>query len=56
MLIKLTTTVVKNPLSSVEHSGGLGANCELFELGVDQFVVGMPNDEEKEKGMLMGWL
>ena len=33
------TPVVKNPLSPVEHPGGLGVNCELFELGVEQFVV-----------------
>ena len=31
--------VIKNPLSPVEHPGGLGVNCELFELGVEQFVV-----------------
>ena len=31
--------VVKNPLSPVEHPGGAGVNCELFELGVEQFVV-----------------
>ena len=31
--------VTKNPLSPVEHPGGLGVNCELFELGVEQFVV-----------------
>lgn len=31
--------VTKNPLSPVEHPGGVGVNCELFELGVDQFVV-----------------
>lgn len=31
--------VVKNPLSPIEHPGGLGMNCELFELGVEQFVV-----------------
>lgn len=30
--------VVKNPLSPVEHPGGIGVNCELFELGVEQFV------------------
>ena len=35
-------TVVKNPLSPVEHSGGVGVNCELFELGVEQFVVSGP--------------
>lgn len=33
--------VVKNPLSPVEHPGGLGVNCELFELGVEQFVVSL---------------
>ncbi|KAM0804620.1 Longin-like domain-containing protein [Usnea florida] len=31
--------VTKNPLSPVEHPGGAGVNCELFELGVEQFVV-----------------
>lgn len=31
--------VVKNPLSPVEHPGGVGVNCEMFELGVEQFVV-----------------
>ena len=31
--------VVKNPLSPTEHPGGIGVNCELFELGVEQFVV-----------------
>ncbi|KAI4190491.1 MAG: hypothetical protein L6R41_000726 [Letrouitia leprolyta] len=31
--------VVKNPLSPIEHSGGTGVNCEMFELGVEQFVV-----------------
>ncbi|CAD6592281.1 MAG: TRAPP subunit bet5 [Alectoria sarmentosa] len=31
--------VVKNPLSPVEYPGGVGVNCELFELGVEQFVV-----------------
>lgn len=31
--------VVKNPLSPTEHPGGEGVNCELFELGVEQFVV-----------------
>ena len=34
-----TLPVVKNPLSPVEHPGGLGVNCQLFELGVEQFVV-----------------
>jgi len=31
--------VVKNPLSPVEHPGGVGVNNELFELGLDRFVV-----------------
>ena len=31
--------VVKNPLSPVEHPGGVGVNCELFELGLEQFIV-----------------
>lgn len=31
--------VVKNPLSPVEHPRGIGVNCEMFELGVEQFVV-----------------
>ena len=32
-------TVVKNPLSPAEHPGGIGVDCESFELGLDQFVV-----------------
>ncbi|KAL8867421.1 MAG: hypothetical protein Q9174_005680 [Haloplaca sp. 1 TL-2023] len=31
--------VVKNPLSPAEHPGGIGVNCEMFELGVEQFVL-----------------
>ncbi|QKX60848.1 uncharacterized protein TRUGW13939_07994 [Talaromyces rugulosus] len=31
--------VVKNPLSPVEHPGGLGVNNELFEESLEQFVV-----------------
>ena len=31
--------VVKNPLSPIEHRGAEGVNYELFELGLDQFVV-----------------
>jgi hypothetical protein len=31
--------VVKNPLSPVEHPGGLGVNNELFELGLERFIV-----------------
>ncbi|KAL8643269.1 MAG: hypothetical protein Q9228_000164 [Teloschistes exilis] len=30
--------VVKNPLSPIEHPRGIGVNCEMFELGVEQFV------------------
>jgi len=30
--------VVKNPLSPVEHPGGLGVNNELFEASLEQFV------------------
>ena len=33
------SAVVKNPLSPVEHPGGVGVDCESFELGLDQFVV-----------------
>jgi hypothetical protein len=31
--------VVKNPLSPVEHPGGEGVANELFEMGLDQFIV-----------------
>ena len=31
--------VVKNPLSPVEHPGGLGVNNELFEASLEGFVV-----------------
>ena len=31
--------VVKNPLSPVEHPGGLGVDNELFEASLEQFVV-----------------
>ncbi|MCJ1354335.1 MAG: TRAPP subunit bet5 [Icmadophila ericetorum] len=33
--------VVKNPLSPVEHPRGVGVNCELFELGLEQFINGL---------------
>jgi len=33
--------VVKNPLSPVEHPGGLGVNCESFEFGLEQFIVSL---------------
>ena len=35
----LVSTVVKNPLSPVEHPGGAGVNNELFEESLEQFVV-----------------
>lgn len=35
----LCELVVKNPLSPVEHPGGLGVNNELFEESLEQFVV-----------------
>ena len=31
--------MVKNPLSPIEHPGGIGVDCETFEVGLDQFVV-----------------
>ena len=37
--MKLKYPVVKNPLSPVEHPGGVGVDCETFEVGLDQFVV-----------------
>lgn len=38
---KLTRcVVVKNPLSPIEHPGGVGVNNELFEESLEQFVVG----------------
>jgi hypothetical protein len=33
--------VVKNPLSPVEHPGGLGVVNELFEASLDRFVVSL---------------
>lgn len=38
-LTGLFSTVVKNPLSPVEHPGGVGVNNELFEESLEQFVV-----------------
>lgn len=32
-------SVVKNPLSPIEHPGGVGVNNELFEESLEQFVV-----------------
>lgn len=31
--------VVRNPLAPAEHPGGVGVNNELFEMGLDRFVV-----------------
>lgn len=31
-------SVVKNPLSPIEHPGGVGVNNELFEESLEQFV------------------
>lgn len=31
--------VVKNPLSPIEHAGGIGVNNELFVASLDTFVV-----------------
>lgn len=31
--------VVRNPLSPTEHPGGVGVNNELFEMGLDRFMV-----------------
>jgi len=38
---ELQIIVVKNPLSPVEHPGGVGVANELFELALDQFVKGV---------------
>lgn len=35
----ITCLVVKNPLSPIEHPGGVGVNNELFEESLEQFVV-----------------
>jgi hypothetical protein len=35
----LFSSVVKNPLSPIEHPGGVGVNNELFEESLEQFVV-----------------
>lgn len=31
--------VIKNPLSPVEHSGGIGVGVEMFEYGLEKFIV-----------------
>lgn len=33
--------VVRNPLSPTEHPGGVGVNNELFEMGLERFVVSL---------------
>lgn len=33
--------VVKNPLSPIEHTGGVGMASDLFEGGLDAFMVGV---------------
>ena len=38
-LLTRQIVVVKNPLSPIEHPGGLGVNCELFEYALERFVV-----------------
>ena len=35
--------VVKNPISPAEHPGGEGVANEMFELGIDSFVVCIPS-------------
>lgn len=36
--------VVKNPISPLEHPGGLGVANELFEGALESFVVGQPRN------------
>ena len=38
-LTRYLLPVVKNPLSPIEHPGGVGVNNELFEESLEQFVV-----------------
>jgi len=45
--------VVKNPLSPVEHPGGIGVNNELFEASLELFVVTAPHTTAFEKKSLM---
>lgn len=33
--------MVKNPLAPVEHKGGVGVKNELFEVGLNQFILGL---------------
>jgi Sybindin-like family len=43
--------VVKNPLSPIEHPGGLGVNNELFEITLEQFVVRFTGDLNRHLGL-----
>uniref|UniRef100_A0A060SXU1 Trafficking protein particle complex subunit n=1 Tax=Blastobotrys adeninivorans TaxID=409370 RepID=A0A060SXU1_BLAAD len=40
-----TEYVVKNPLSPIEHPGGVGVDNELFVLGLDAFISSLPGFE-----------
>lgn len=42
LIVSDSVAVVKNPLSPVEHPGGVGVNNELFEESLEQFVVRIP--------------
>jgi len=39
VMLTMVVIVVKNPLAPVEYKAGAGINCEMFELGLEQFVV-----------------
>lgn len=43
--------MVKNPLSPVEHPGGVGVNNELFEESLEQFVVYLPSLLSSTQGL-----
>ena len=47
--------VVKNPLAPVEHPGGLGVNCEMFELGLEQFIVSSRPSSALHFAKLIAW-
>ncbi len=42
MILTILPVVTKNPLSPVEHKGGEGVAVELFEMGLDSFIVRPP--------------
>ena len=44
--------VVKNPLSPIEHPGGIGVNNELFEASLEQFVVREHRSRPPRRAML----